>query len=111
MGFEILIDTQAAEDRITGMLGKLQKVPVPAEFTEWQKQDMKRKYPTTEEINPTTAATTIYPRSPVKVQGHAHRQATDRQQAAHPAARTVREAVSAHEGDDGARTQMVTPCR
>lgn len=63
MGIEILIETQAIEDRITGMLKKLQAVPVPAELTAWQVQDMKRRYPQTEVLNPTSAATMIYPRS------------------------------------------------
>jgi hypothetical protein len=62
MGFEILIETYSAEDRITKMLNTLQVVPVPAELTEWQIKDMKRKRPDTEAINPTTGLTHIYPR-------------------------------------------------
>ena len=63
MSFEILIETTAIEDRVTGLIEKLKVVPVPAELTEWQKLDMKRRYPETEEVNPTTGMTTIYPRS------------------------------------------------
>jgi hypothetical protein len=61
--FAITIDTMQAEKRITAMLAKLQVVPVPAELTAWQVQDMRRRYPHTEVLSPTSAATMIYPRS------------------------------------------------
>jgi hypothetical protein len=61
--FEILIETQAAEDRITKMMNKLQVVPIPAELTAWQREDMKRQRPSTETLNPTAARTVIYPRA------------------------------------------------
>jgi hypothetical protein len=62
MGFEILIETWAIEERIEKMQAKLQVVPVPAELTAWQTEDMNRKHPITEVINPTTAETRIWPR-------------------------------------------------
>jgi hypothetical protein len=55
MGFEIIIDSWEAEGRLQKMIDQLQVVPVPAE-------DMKRKNPITDIINPTTAETRIWPR-------------------------------------------------
>jgi hypothetical protein len=63
MSFEILIESWEAEERVEKMLNKLQVVPVPAELTAWQTEDMHRKIPNTETINPTAALTMIYPRS------------------------------------------------
>jgi hypothetical protein len=63
MGLEILIETDAAEARITKMLSTLQAVPIPAELTAWQAEDMKRTRPHTEVFNPTAAWTMIYPRA------------------------------------------------
>jgi len=63
MAFDILIDTYAIEGRVEGMIEKLKVVPVPAELTAWQREDMRRRFPYTEVINPTAARTLIYPRS------------------------------------------------
>ena len=63
MPLEISIDTNAAEGRLGKMLNTLQTVPVPAELTLWQTEDMHRKYPNTEELNQTAARTLIYPHS------------------------------------------------
>lgn len=63
MSFEITIDALAAEERVQKMLDTLKTVPVAKELTAWQTQDMRRRYPSTEEINPVTAMTVIYPRS------------------------------------------------
>jgi hypothetical protein len=63
MSLEILIETGAIEERIEKMQQKLQVVPVPAELTAWQSEDMKRRYPNTEQMAPTAARTMIYPRS------------------------------------------------
>lgn len=63
MALLITIDTEQAEQRIIAMLAKLQVVPVPAELTAWQVQDMKRRFPHTEVLSPTAAFTMIYPRS------------------------------------------------
>ena len=60
--FEIFIDTDAAEKTITDMMNTLQVVPIPAELTAWQREDMKRKVPNTEVLNATAARTMIYPR-------------------------------------------------
>jgi len=62
MSFEILIETWAIEERVEKMASKLQVVPVPAELTAWQTDDMNRKNPITEVINPTAAETRIWPR-------------------------------------------------
>jgi hypothetical protein len=62
MGFEIIIDSWEAEGRLQKMIDQLQVVPVPAELTAWQREDMKRKNPITDIINPTTAETRIWPR-------------------------------------------------
>ena len=66
MSFEILIETWEAEGRVVNMINKLQVLPVPAELTEWQTEDMKRKIPNTETINPTAAMTVIWPRGRTK---------------------------------------------
>ena len=63
MGVQITIDVVKAEERIGGMLEKLAVLPVAAELTAWQREDMNRRYPNTEEINQTTALTLIWPRS------------------------------------------------
>ena len=63
MSFEILIESWDAEGRIERAIEKMKVVPVPAELTAWQSEDMRRRYPETDTINPTTAMTTIYPRS------------------------------------------------
>jgi len=62
-GLEILIETWAIEERVEKMQKKLQEVPVGDELTAWQAEDMKRQYPQTDRMHPTTAATMIYPRS------------------------------------------------
>ena len=68
MGFEILIETTAIEDRIIKMQNTLQTVPVPAELTAWQVDDMKRKHPNTEVLNATAARTRIWPRGRTQAQ-------------------------------------------
>jgi hypothetical protein len=78
MSFEILIETDAAEKRLTEMIAKLQVVPIPAELTAWQVEDMKRKHPNTEVINPTTGLTQIWPRGRTQAQRSARPQRTRR---------------------------------
>jgi hypothetical protein len=63
MSFQITIETQAAEAQLQKMIDTLKVVPVAKELTAWQAEDMRRRYPETEEINPVTAMTVIYPRS------------------------------------------------
>jgi hypothetical protein len=63
MDFEVSVETQNAENRITKMLNTLQTVPVPDELSLWQTLDMKRKKADTEIfVGGTTAFTMIYPR-------------------------------------------------
>jgi len=62
MSLEILIETYSTEERIEKMMAQLAVVPVPAELTTWQTDDMNRKNPITDVINPTTAETRIWPR-------------------------------------------------
>jgi len=59
----IEIDTLAIEERVAKMADKMYTVPVPAELTAWQSEDMRRQFPQTETLNPTSAMTMIYPRS------------------------------------------------
>jgi hypothetical protein len=91
MGFEILIETMAIEDRIVKMMNTLQTVPVPAELTAWQVDDMKRKHPNTEILNPTAAITRIWPRGRTQAQRSAlpQRRRTVRAAGKHPILRPV----------------------
>jgi hypothetical protein len=59
----IEIDTLAIEERVAKMADKMYTVPVPAELTAWQSEDMNRQYPQTQTLNATAAFTMIYPRS------------------------------------------------
>jgi hypothetical protein len=61
--FDITFDAAAAIARVDKMIATLASVPVPAELTAWQSEDMKRRYPETEVLNATSARTRIYPRS------------------------------------------------
>jgi hypothetical protein len=52
-------------DVVTGMINQIDRFPVPMteEFVEWQRQDMRRRYPKIDVLDPVTVATSIFPRS------------------------------------------------
>ena len=65
---EVTADQTQLQTLLTKFDGLVHRVDdlsqaMPAELTQWQKEDMKRERPNTEIVDDMTAATTIWPRS------------------------------------------------
>jgi hypothetical protein len=64
MALHFEIDTDKVVKRVDAMVQKIATLPIAREFTAWQREDMHRHYPTTQESsNPTAVQTSIFPRS------------------------------------------------
>jgi hypothetical protein len=58
-----VVGADAIDARLSAMMDKINTLSVADTLTEWQREDMKRQYPNIEITNPTSAFTTIWPRS------------------------------------------------
>jgi hypothetical protein len=72
----VTVDTSAMLGRIDVIAERLEQfgpTDMPAEVTEWQREDMNRQYPKTETPDSRTAFTRIWPRSRLSVERRAVR--------------------------------------
>jgi hypothetical protein len=62
--FDLEFDAKPLEQKFAQMAAKLEALPtaIASQLTDWQTEDMKRKYPNTD-LQDNVAATTIWPRS------------------------------------------------